>query len=141
MVLRVGASSSPFSSTILAPSASCRSAPCTTAYNRHPRVSTKMCRLRPTIFFPPIVAAQSARFSGFDALRIHNSCAGLRVLADQHPYLAAECGIHPFPGAVAAPGVEVVPHGRPVGKVMGQGAPGTAVAVHIIQGVDHFAQV
>jgi hypothetical protein len=55
-----------------------------------------------------ITAFFSAHTRGLDRLAIHYGCAGLRVSLEAYPHSLAQGGVHPLPGAVQAPGAEVV---------------------------------
>src|SRR5260370_21602 len=76
--------------------------------------------------------------------RLAVDVAGLRVnvaaggAADAH----AQGGGQLPPGAVVAPGAEVVVDGLPRdAEVVGDGSPGTPLAVVVEEGVEHLAQV
>ena len=100
-----------------------------------------MCRLRPTTFFPPVEPAEATSFGGLDTLGVDDPHRWFGILAGLGPYLSAQDRIHPFPGAIAAPGIKVVAHGGPLGEVMRQVTPCTAIAIHIEQGIEYFPQI
>src|SRR6266487_19276 len=49
--------------------------------------------------------------------------------------------MHALPGPIVAPFSEVAPHRRPRRKLMREGAPLAAGAIHIEDGIEHFAHV
>src|SRR5215468_416354 len=94
----------------------------------NPRVSTATNRLRPTIFFPRVVAFWPALLGRLHRLAVENSRRRLgrfsRLLADLVPHRI----VNPVPGAVLLPGPEVVESDPIRWQVMGQGPPSAAVA-------------
>src|SRR3712207_3594657 len=65
--------------------------------------------------------------------------AGLRVPVQANPHALALGGVHPLPGAVQAPGAEVMVDGLPRREVMRQQPPGAAAADDVEDGVQDFA--
>src|SRR3712207_9496553 len=64
--------------------------------------------------------------------------AGLRVPLQANPHALAQGGVHPLPGAVQAPGAEVMVDGIPRREVVRQQPPGAAAAVDVEDGVQAF---
>src|ERR1700677_224289 len=128
------------SNNVLAPSRSCTSAGSTTKPQMSPNVSTNRCRLRPPIFFSRVVALGTADFRGLDRLAIHYGGAGRRLTVLQLSQTHPENVVDLFQQPGIAPGVEVVAHQAPRGKVVRQHAPGAAAAGHVEKGVDDSAQ-
>ena len=58
-----------------------------------------------------------------------------------HAHLLTQRGMNALPSAIVAKRSEVAPDGRPGRKVMRQGTPLAPRAVHIEDGIDHFAHV
>src|SRR6185437_11598807 len=100
--------------TSFAPSRSWMFARWTTTASTKPRVSTRMCRLTPLIFFPRVVPPRAAGPGRLDGLTVETAGARLGLLTDVLAHLASQRVVDPLPVPRAAPPVEVVPH-RPFG--------------------------
>src|SRR5437868_5616646 len=119
-----------------APAWSDRSAGTTRTRKRLPRVSTSSCRLRPRIFFPPIIAAWPADFGRLDGLAVQDRRRGLWCPSRLVPVLLPQGLLQPVPGAIAAPGIIVVAHALPGRIVRGDHPPLAARAQQGEDGVE-----
>src|SRR5579859_1180633 len=129
------------SSTQSAPSRSGMLAGCTMTTTRFPCVSTRMCRLRPVIFFPPIGAPLPTGFGRFHRLAVDDPGTGLRVSSCLAARSFTKGVVNPDEGAVERPLVKAVPDRVPVGEVRGKESPLTARSCQIEQGVDDLPEV
>src|SRR5579875_3479650 len=129
------------SSTQSAPSRSAMLAGRTMTTTRFPWVSTRMCRLRPMILFPPVEAPFSPGFGGRDRLAVDDPGTRLGLSPNLLTGLLSERTIDPDEGAIEGPVIEVVRDGIPVGEVGGQESLLAAGAREIEKRVDHLPQV
>src|SRR5215218_760286 len=112
------------------------SAGCTSTRRSNPLVSTRMVRLRPFIFFPPIDAALAADFGRLHTLTIHRRNRWLRFTSHLDTDRFTKSIIHFFERAVLGPLIEIVANGTLVGKITRDHAPLATSAVHLQQGVE-----
>src|SRR5919108_4790403 len=123
------------SSACLPPSRSCTEAGVITKAHSSPKVSTTKCRLRPTIFFPPVVAFRPALLGGLHALAVEDRGGGLRLFAGLASDPLPQGIMNPLPGAVLLPQAKVMKHNTVRWQVMRQRPPGAAIATLIKNGV------
>lgn len=121
-----------------APSRSCTSAGVTTNAQTNPRVSVTICRLRPSVFFPRIVASWPALFGRLNGLAIQNGCGGFGRSAFLSTNSVAEFLVQPFPSAIRLPSAKPVKDNSIRRKVVGQATPSTAIACDVKDRVDNF---
>ena len=100
-----------------------------------------MCRLRPLIFFPRVVAPFAARFCSFDGLTVDTPRARLGVTPGPEPLRFPEGGVDGRPGAVEGPFIVVVADAVEIREVDGQHRPLAAGPGEIDNGVDNLAQI
>src|SRR5947209_309365 len=98
----------------------------TITVTRLPCVSTRMCRLRPVIFFPPIEASLTPGFSCLHTLAVDDPGTVLRIPTCLPPCSLPERVVDLDEGAIERPVVEIVADRVPIGEVSGQEPPGTA---------------
>ena len=77
----------------------------------------------------------------FDRLAIDDRRTRDGLMVGALPRQGAQRFMDPSPGAVLPPGAEIPPDGAPGREVMGQCAPGAAVAEHVQDPVEHLPQV
>src|SRR3974377_796580 len=126
--------------TSMAPSHSVGAAARTASPQISPSVSTNTCRLRPGIFFSPVVPLGAAGLGALDRLAVDNPGAGRRFLAGGGPDLRSEGSVDLLPDAVVPPGVEGVGDGLPRREVMGQHAPGATAPRQVEHRIDDLPQ-
>src|SRR5215212_2973991 len=85
----------------------------------------------------PFLTAYSG---GLDALAVHDPGTRLWISSESNPRLSAKGLVQSLPGAVDAPGPEVVVDGPPRREVVGQQSPSTAAARYVEDGVEDLAQ-
>src|SRR5690606_36677622 len=85
-----------------------------------PSVSTTICRLRPTSFFPPVEATWASLFGRLHALRIEDCDCRFGSLSRLLPHLLAELGMNCFPGSILLPEPEVMKHNPVRRQIMWQ---------------------
>src|SRR5262249_3544606 len=107
----------------------------------NPKVSTKMCRLTPLIFFSRVVAPLPAGSGRLDGLAIDATGAGLRRLASRLPHPSAQRVMDPLPESGATPLMEVIPDRAFGGKVVRQGGPGTTSSQDVFDRIDDLTEV
>src|SRR5262245_28396256 len=123
------------------PSRSCTDAATTITAQTRPSESVLTNRLRPLIFFPPVVPLGAAAVGRLDRLAVHP--AGFRrgrgagVEADLRPQRVVEL----LPVALDPPGAEAAVDGLPGREVARQHAPGASGAEVVEDGVEHLAGV
>lgn len=104
-----------------------------------PNESTITKRLRPLIFFSPVVPLGAASVSGLDGLTIHPSGCRRRRGSGLQTDLLAQPSVELFPDAAGAPQAEVVIGGLPGWEIVGQHAPGAAGTQVMEDGIEDFA--
>ena len=125
------------SSRDMAPSRSCTLAAVTTTVRTSPRVSTRICRLRPLMFWayrsrgPPF-------FGGLHGLTIDDPGTRLAPLPSGHADITAEQVMHQLPSPIVAPAPKILIDDLPGREIMGQQAPSTATTQDIEDGVQDF---
>ena len=103
-------------------------------------MSTRMCRLRPQIFFPAVCAAFAASYgTGFDRLAIDDGRTRFWVSAHLGSHQLAQAAHRRLPGAVAFPEAEIMVDGFPVGQIMGHLSPGAARSQQVQDPIDDLA--
>src|SRR5665213_1761042 len=122
--------------TSLAPSRSCLLAGVTTTANSSPSTSTRMCLLRPLIFFSRVVPPDSRVVGGLDRLAVQRRGAGLGRPAVSEPHLVAEPVVQGLPDAVELPAADLGVDGLPGREVVRQHAPGDAAAQQVEVGIE-----
>ncbi len=100
-----------------------------------------MCRLRPTIFFPPVVAALAARLGRLHRLAVDQPGGGLLRPPLPHALPPAQGVVQAHQRPVPGPLVEVVAHRVVVRELVRQEAPLAAGAQLVQHAVDHPPQV
>jgi hypothetical protein len=100
-----------------------------------------MCRFRPRIFFPGVVAPLAADLGRLDALAVDDRGARLRIPAGPPPHGLAQRRVDPLPSAVEGPDVEVIADAVVIGEVLRQQPPLAAGPRQVQDGVDHLPQV
>src|SRR5215475_1218074 len=108
----------------------------TTTASSSPKVSTKMCRLIPLIFFPRVVAPLPTGPCRLDGLTIDATGAGLRLFPGRLAHSKAQRVMNPLPEPGAAPLMEVIPDRALGGKVVGQGGPRTTGPQDVFDRID-----
>ncbi len=88
-----------------------------------------------------IHAAWAATFRGWHALAVDDPGRGDCTAPRRLARLGHQAVVHPMPGAIVAPPIEVPLHRRARGKVLRQGAPLAAGGVHIEDRVEDRAQI
>src|SRR5579884_1341604 len=120
-----------------APRRSAMSAACTFTASKSPCVSTRMCRLRPMIFFPRVVATlEASDWTGFDRLTVDDGRAWLRVAAHLRSDFFAQAAHGLFPGPIKRPFSEVVVDRFAIGQIVRHLSPRAACAQQILNAVD-----
>src|SRR5262249_14217080 len=88
-----------------------------------------------------VIAADAARFlDGLHALAVHNRRARVRMAAGALTFCTVQGRIDRVQSVLAAESPEMVIHGLPGGKILGEIAPGAAGAQHVEDGVEDAAQ-
>src|SRR5262245_39070549 len=129
-------------SSISAPAQSVTLPGVTSTASTSPSVSTSRCRLRPLIFFPPVVALQArVAVAHLHRLAVEDGGAGLTRPPLGQADLLAEALVQPFPGAVQAPAADAGVHGAPRREVVGQQPPGAAGPQEVEVGIADLADV
>src|SRR5215207_723831 len=89
-----------------------------------------------------VVTALFSPYRGrLDRLRIHHSCAGLRIPFQANPEVFAESPVDLLPGTVYAPFSEVVVDGGPPREVMGKHAPLATALQEVEDGVQDLTKI
>src|SRR5689334_22472424 len=91
--------------------------------------------LTPLDLLGPIIASFATHPGGFDALTVDNTRAGLGVSSQRDPDVLAQTGIQLFPEPRLPPRPPVMIRDGPRRQVVGNGAPLTARADHIKDGI------
>lgn len=123
----------------LPPSRSCVHAGVTTSAQTRPSVSTTTWRLRPTTFFPPVVAAEAALFGRLDGLAVEDRRRRFGRLARFLADALAQGIVYALPRTVRLPLAKPVKYAAEGRQIMRQSAPSAAVSRDIEDGVDDFA--
>ena len=87
--------------------------------------------------FAPVKAPVTADFRGFDALTIDDRRTRFGIPPVRCPEVAPQVGVDALPGAIVAPGAEVIVDGGPRREVTGQHAPLTTGAQFAEERIDH----
>ena len=122
------------------PSRSWTSAVVTSKAHTSPSESTPTNRLRPFVFFPPVVPFRAAAMSRFDRLAIDPQGFRGRRGANFQSNFLPQGGVEFLPGAVESPVAELAVHRLPRRKVVGEHPPGAARSQVVEDGIDHLAE-
>lgn len=125
-------------STSRPPSRSCTLAGVMTSAHTSPSVSTTMCRLRPSTFFPRIVATRPALFGRLHRLAVENARSRFGGLAGFPPDPFANLGVERLPRAVLLPKTKIVKDDPVRRQIVRQRPPRASIAGQIQDGVDDF---
>lgn len=104
-------------------------------------MSTMMCRLRPTTFFPPIEAPDTAGLSGSNTLAIDNRSRGRWGTPGTLPICLPELSSQALPDPELFPGLEVIEHPPEGWEVVGQEPPLAAGTFDVEDGIDDLSGI
>src|SRR5690606_19245197 len=123
----------------LPPSRSCTEAGVMTNAQSKPSVSTTACRLRPTSFFSPVVAARPALFGRFHRLAVEDRTAGTRPASRLASHAFPQRIMDTLPRAVLLPEAEVMKGNAIRRQIVRQGPPRAAIARDVEDRIEDFA--
>ena len=104
-------------------------------------MSTKICRLRPVIFFPTVEASVAPNLGRLDGLAVHDASARRRLPSRLLAHALPQGPIDPCQRPVPRPDVEVVAYRPPVAELPRHHPPLAAAPLHVTQRIDHSPQL